>query len=128
MLRPLRAGIVNTIYSRPSTLLIEFSPDGLGKNMKGNDRSICESTSYDHFSFQIQILASFSHLAYLSFLIAGVPWRMNSLFAQSVGLSTYVIVVPHNESARDEQELQKVWFASRDDAIHFYLAMVLVVD
>jgi hypothetical protein len=65
------AGIVNTVYSRPSTLLIEITPDSLTEK--------------------------------------GVPWRMNAPFAQKMGVSSAVVVIPHNISARTDGELQKVY-------------------
>jgi hypothetical protein len=39
----------------------------------------------------------------------GQPWRTNSPFAQSVGLNTHIIVVPHNKSAQSDGDIQKVF-------------------
>ena len=40
--------------------------------------------------------------------LRGQPWRLNSPFAQSVGLSTHVIVIPHNASGTNDGDIQKV--------------------
>jgi hypothetical protein len=68
------AGIVNTVFSRPSTLLIEITPDSL--------------------------------------TVKGQPWRMNAPFAHNMGVSSAVIVIPHNESAKNDGEIQKIYSMS----------------
>lgn len=66
------AGIVNTVFSRSDSLLIEITPDGLESKQRGQ------------------------------------PWRMNAPFAQSVGVSTHVVVIPHNSTAKSNSDIQKV--------------------
>jgi hypothetical protein len=65
------AGLINTVFSRPNTLLIEISPDRIDQT--------------------------------------GVPWRVNSAFASLCGLFTHVVVVPHNESAKTDRDIQVVY-------------------
>lgn len=83
------AGIVNTLFSRPSTLLIEITPDKLPPDPRG------------------------------------VPWRMNSFYANYMGISSHVVVVPHNENAKTDAEVQKQYSLDvRDDHINFICAVV----
>jgi hypothetical protein len=67
------AGIVNTLFSRPNTLLIEITPDKLAPDPPG------------------------------------IPWRMNAFYANYMGISSHVVVVPHNPSAKSDAEIQKMY-------------------
>jgi hypothetical protein len=64
------AGIINTIFSRPNSLLIEITPDKLQEELRGE------------------------------------PWRTNSYVAESVKLSTHVVVVAHDVNATTDRQLQ----------------------
>jgi hypothetical protein len=64
------AGIINTIFSRPNSLLIEITPDKIENELHGT------------------------------------PWRTNSYIAESVALSTHVVVVEHDVNATTDRQLQ----------------------
>ena len=64
------AGIINTIFSRPDSLLIEITVNSLDPSKRG------------------------------------VPWRSNGYIAQIMNVSVHVLVVPHNESATSDRDLQ----------------------
>jgi hypothetical protein len=71
------------------------------------------------------LLSSAAYMILVSSSNLEVPWRMNSNFAQSVGLSTRVVVVPHHPHAQTDEDIQKKYPLYINDS-HIYKIFHLV--